>query len=202
MVPADATLFQTLEQMLISSAGVGCVVNEDGSLRGIVELSHLNRVIRRVRREAREHYERLEGVERDRTVDASRRRRLTSSHAPQTQDAVAREGGWFAALRGRDIGLKAAPLGILALATLLYSTTRAWTLTSNVNSQQASALDWSTKLWPQTLQHLGSPSGSTVLVILIAIPLGILLTRPPLRRYGPAIVRWPTRARLSRPTAC
>jgi len=62
VVPADATLFQTLEQMLISSAGVGCVVNEDGSLRGIVELSHLNRVIRRVRREAREHYERLEAA--------------------------------------------------------------------------------------------------------------------------------------------
>lgn len=58
-VPASATLFDTLEQMLISSAGVGCVVEEDGSLRGIVELSHLNHVIRRVRREAREHYESL-----------------------------------------------------------------------------------------------------------------------------------------------
>ncbi len=61
-VPATATLFDTLEQMLISSAGVGCVVNEDGSLRGIVELSHLNHVIRRVRREAREHYESMESA--------------------------------------------------------------------------------------------------------------------------------------------
>ena len=109
-------------------------------------------------------------------------------HAPQTQDAVAREGGWFAALRGRDIGLKAAPFGILALAIVLYVYYQSLDLDVSVNRQQASALDWSTKLWPQTLQHLGIAFGSTVLVILIAIPLGILLTRPPLRRYGPVIV--------------
>ena len=58
-VSEGATLFETLEQMLISSAGVCCVVREDGSLVGVVELTHLNRVIRRARREAREHYERL-----------------------------------------------------------------------------------------------------------------------------------------------
>ena len=58
-VQTGATLFDTLEQMLISSAGVCCVVREDGSLHGVVETSHLNQVIRRARREAREHYERL-----------------------------------------------------------------------------------------------------------------------------------------------
>jgi osmoprotectant transport system ATP-binding protein len=58
-VKTGATLFDTLEQMLISSAGVCCVVREDGSLHGVVEMSHLNKVIRRARREAREHYERL-----------------------------------------------------------------------------------------------------------------------------------------------
>ncbi|MGB7818165.1 MAG: betaine/proline/choline family ABC transporter ATP-binding protein [Ornithinibacter sp.] len=58
-VEDTATLFDTLEQMLISSAAVSVVVAQDGSLRGVVELRDLNRVIRRARREAREHYERL-----------------------------------------------------------------------------------------------------------------------------------------------
>ncbi len=61
-VAEGATLFDTLEQMLISSAGVCCVVRADGSLKGVVEMGHLNRVIRRARREAREHYERLEAA--------------------------------------------------------------------------------------------------------------------------------------------
>jgi osmoprotectant transport system ATP-binding protein len=58
-VTEDATLFDTLEQMLISSAAVSVVVAADGSLKGVVELRDLNRVIRRARREAREHYERI-----------------------------------------------------------------------------------------------------------------------------------------------
>jgi osmoprotectant transport system ATP-binding protein len=58
-VTEDATLFDTLEQMLISSAGVCCVVRGDGSYKGVVSMRDLNRVIRRARREAREHYERL-----------------------------------------------------------------------------------------------------------------------------------------------
>ncbi len=58
-VELGATLFQALEQMLISAAAVACVVREDGSFYGVVRLTYLNRVIRRVRLEAREHYERL-----------------------------------------------------------------------------------------------------------------------------------------------
>ncbi len=58
-VSEGATLFDTLEQMLISSAGVSCVVRDDGSLKGVVSLRDLNKFIRRARREAREHYERL-----------------------------------------------------------------------------------------------------------------------------------------------
>ena len=58
-VEEGSTLFDTLEQMLISSAAVSVVVAHDGSFKGVVELRDLNRVIRRARREAREHYERL-----------------------------------------------------------------------------------------------------------------------------------------------
>ncbi len=108
--------------------------------------------------------------------------------APETRDAVVQGGGRLAALRGRDIGLKAAPFGIIALAIALYVYYQSLDLDVSVNRQQASALDWSTKLWPQTQQHLAIAFGSTVLVIVIAIPLGILLTRQPLRRYGPVIV--------------
>ena len=58
-VELGATLFQALEQMLISAAAVACVVRDDGSFHGVVRLTYLNRVIRRARLEAREHYERL-----------------------------------------------------------------------------------------------------------------------------------------------
>ena len=58
-VELGATLFQALEQMLISAAAVACVVREDGSFHGVVRLTYLNTVIRRARLEAREHYERL-----------------------------------------------------------------------------------------------------------------------------------------------
>ena len=61
-VSLGATLFEALEQMLISDAAVACVTREDGSLHGVVRLSYLNKVIRRARREAREHYERLEAA--------------------------------------------------------------------------------------------------------------------------------------------
>ncbi|WP_299446273.1 ABC transporter ATP-binding protein [uncultured Phycicoccus sp.] len=61
-VSLGATLFQALEQMLVSSAAVACVVREDGSYHGVVRLTYLNRVIRQARREAREHYERLEAM--------------------------------------------------------------------------------------------------------------------------------------------
>ncbi|NHA68983.1 betaine/proline/choline family ABC transporter ATP-binding protein [Phycicoccus sp. CMS6Z-2] len=59
-VSIGATLFEALEQMLISEAAVSPVVREDGSFYGVVRLTHLNKAIRRARLEAREHYEQLE----------------------------------------------------------------------------------------------------------------------------------------------
>ena len=61
-VSLGATLFEALEQMLISEAAVSPVVREDGSFHGVVRLSHLNKAIRRARLEAREHYEQLEAT--------------------------------------------------------------------------------------------------------------------------------------------
>ncbi len=90
--------------------------------------------------------------------------------------------------RKRPIGLILAPIGILALATALLLYYRGLGLDSEENFQQASALDWGVKLWPQTVEQVTIAFWSTVLVVLIAVPAGIALTRPALRRYGPAVL--------------
>jgi osmoprotectant transport system ATP-binding protein len=59
IVDADATLYDTLEEMLQSASGVCCVVDADGSLEGVVELGHLSEVIRKAQQEAEQHYEEL-----------------------------------------------------------------------------------------------------------------------------------------------
>jgi osmoprotectant transport system ATP-binding protein len=57
----DATLFQALELMVQSASGSTCVVDEDtGAFQGVVDMSHLNKAIRRAQYEARLHYEELE----------------------------------------------------------------------------------------------------------------------------------------------
>jgi osmoprotectant transport system permease protein len=43
-------------------------------------------------------------------------------------------------------------------------------------------------LWPQTVEQIEIAAYSTLLVILIAVPLGIMLTRPALRRIGPPVL--------------
>jgi osmoprotectant transport system permease protein len=86
------------------------------------------------------------------------------------------------------VGLVIVPLGILALALVLFAYYRSLNLDAGESFQQSSALDWSTKLWPQTIQHLTIAFWSTVIVILIAVPAGVALTRPGLRRFGPAIL--------------
>ncbi len=47
---------------------------------------------------------------------------------------------------------------------------------------ERSALDWQSKLSPQLFDHIELAVVSTLLVLLIAIPLGILLTRPIFRK--------------------
>ncbi|MBM7508991.1 ABC transporter permease [Nocardioides sp. 31GB23] len=84
-------------------------------------------------------------------------------------------------------GLWVAPLLIAGLAGLLALYHRSLDL-ENAVRQQRSALSWSDKLWPQTLQHLEIAAYSTLLVVVIAIPLGILLTRPAFRRVAPTLM--------------
>ena len=90
--------------------------------------------------------------------------------------------------RNSWLGLALAPLGIIALALVLYAYYRSLGLDSGENFQQASALDWGTKLWPQTVDMFTIAFWSTVLVVAIAVPLGIGLTRPSMRRYAPGVL--------------
>ena len=89
--------------------------------------------------------------------------------------------------RARALGLWLAPAGILALCGALYLYYQDLDL-ANASIQQASALDWDTKLWPQTLEHLSIAFWSTLFVLLIAIPMGIALTRPAMRRAAPFVL--------------
>lgn len=89
-------------------------------------------------------------------------------------------------LKGK--GLIFAPIGIVGLAVVLYVYYQSLHLDPSVNIQQASALDWHEKLQPQLRDHLIIAFWSTVLVVAIAIPLGILLTRARFRGIAPWVL--------------
>jgi osmoprotectant transport system ATP-binding protein len=57
IVEGDASLYDTLEEMIQSASGVCCVVDDSGALEGVVELGHLSKVILTAQREAERHYE-------------------------------------------------------------------------------------------------------------------------------------------------
>ncbi len=63
-VEQNATLHDTLEQMLVSSAGACCVVDsKTDQLVGVVEIETLNGVISRMRQSAKKHYDDLAAKE-------------------------------------------------------------------------------------------------------------------------------------------
>ncbi len=97
-----------------------------------------------------------------------------------------RSGGQVARLL-RTSTLWLAPVLIAGLALLLYLYVRSLDL-PNANRQQRSALSWDGKLRPQLVEHLEIAGWSTVIVILVAVPLGIMLTRQGLRRISPAVL--------------
>ncbi len=56
----DDTLFHALELMVQSASGSTCVVGRDGVFRGVIDMTHLNKAIRKAQLEARLHYEEME----------------------------------------------------------------------------------------------------------------------------------------------
>jgi len=61
-VEPNATLHDTLEEMLRTSSGTCPVVDDNGQYRGVVEINDLTEVIRRLRSEAKEHYDAMDAV--------------------------------------------------------------------------------------------------------------------------------------------
>lgn len=87
----------------------------------------------------------------------------------------------------KNIGLLVAPVGILVLIAALFFYYQSLDL-ANASRQQRSSLAWSDKLLPQLIQQLEIAAYSTILVILVAVPLGVVLTRPSMRRVGPPVL--------------
>lgn len=105
-------------------------------------------------------------------------------------DATAPATAHPGARRARVIeraSLFVAPLLIAMFALLLFLYYRSLGL-ATASSTLQSALAWNEKLWPQTLRILDIAFWSTVIVILVAVPLGIVLTRPALRRISPYVL--------------
>lgn len=125
----------------------------------------------------------------NRTVEDNRTLRLDRARSTDDDETdLASTAAAVTTSRGRAVGIIAAPFGILALSAVLFIYYNSLPLDPEVNLSQASALDWSSKLWPQTVEHLTIAFWATFLVILIAVPLGVVLTRPRLRRISPYVL--------------
>lgn len=101
---------------------------------------------------------------------------------PATTTAPARPPG--VRLIGPNAGLLVTPLivvlGCVGLVVYYRSADRIF--------QDERALDWDRNLRPQLEQHLSLTLWSTAFTIAIAVPLGVLLTRPRYRRAGGPIL--------------
>ena len=92
-----------------------------------------------------------------------------------------------AGLRSGILGFAISPLLIIVLAVILQRYVSSSLASESTASQ--SSLDWSTRIRPQLEEHIWLTVYSTLLVLAIAIPLGIILTRPGARRFaGPVLV--------------
>jgi hypothetical protein len=59
IVEPNATLHDALEEMLMSNAGTGRRRRRQGSCQGILDIERLADVLKRMRSEAKKHYEQL-----------------------------------------------------------------------------------------------------------------------------------------------
>jgi len=75
------------------------------------------------------------------------------------------------------IGLVVAPLALAVAAGLLAHFVGG----AEKDSIERSALSWSDKILPQLKEHIALTGWSTFWVLVIAVPLGVALTRPALR---------------------
>lgn len=90
-------------------------------------------------------------------------------------------------LRISNLSLIITPIVIAVITWLLYR--YRWGLTDNPQySQIERAVGWERRLKPQIEQHISITLWSAFFVLVLAIPLGVLLTRPRYRRFGSPIL--------------
>lgn len=104
-----------------------------------------------------------------------------TAHAPATE-APAVSSPWLERIRG-NVDLYITPIFFLLLAGAAGAV---WVY-ADMDFQTADILEPS-KLVTQTREHLVLTFWSTLIVLLVAIPLGILLTRPALRKFSGPIL--------------
>lgn len=92
-------------------------------------------------------------------------------------------GDLGAALRS-SVGLIVLPIAIVVAAVLMAVLVGG----AEKDSIETEALDWTTQLRPQLEEHISLTLWSTLLVLLIAIPLGVALTRPLMRPFAGPIL--------------
>ncbi|GAB3991536.1 ABC transporter permease [Nocardioides marmoraquaticus] len=110
--------------------------------------------------------------------------------APSAEVPAAAGGSGVRPTRGARLvqtaGLWLAPVVIALLSLAFFFYYRS--LQASGTSTVVSALEWSDKLQPQTIRIVYIAFWSTVIVILVAVPLGVLLTRAGVRRISPVIL--------------
>jgi len=83
-----------------------------------------------------------------------------------------------------NAGLIITPLIVIGAALVLYL----YVQNADKIFQDERALDWDRNLRPQLEQHLSICLWSTIFTVIMAVPLGILLTRPRYKRIGTPIL--------------
>jgi osmoprotectant transport system permease protein len=93
--------------------------------------------------------------------------------------------------RGRSRRLSAETaievIGIPVLVAVGFGLYTLWRQTADLDSVELSALAWP-DVWLGIRQQVELTAVSAVAVVLIGVPLGVLLTRPGIRRVAPAVV--------------
>lgn len=106
----------------------------------------------------------------------------TPRNAPESATRLADEAS-AAPTRGGWRALATQPL-LLAAGLLAYVV---WRLNATLTETEARQLGWSA-LWRSTREHLLLTVTAAAIVLVIAIPLGVALTRRPLRRFSPLVI--------------
>ncbi|GHJ58911.1 permease [Nocardioides sp. OK12] len=73
------------------------------------------------------------------------------------------------------------------LVALVFAGFVWWRQTADLDSTELNQLQWST-IWSLIVEHVQVTAVSAVAVVLVAVPLGVALTRGPLRRAAPLVV--------------